>query len=79
LAWYSPIEKADEFRNYLQNTGVSEAKALSGNKGVYTYSQSQNGFEHFFMVNSRLNGLKVSRVLLRRRIPNAVWLLRKKQ
>jgi len=46
-----PIEKADGFKEYLQNTGVSEAKAVSGNRGVYIYNQSQNEFEHFFMVS----------------------------
>lgn len=46
-----PLEKADGFRSYLQNTGIAEAKALSGNKEAYIYSQSQGEFEHFFMVS----------------------------
>jgi len=46
-----PIEKAEGFRNHLINTGVLEAKALAGNLAAYIYSQSQNEFEHFFMVS----------------------------
>lgn len=46
-----PIEKAEGFRNYLLSTGVAEAKALPGNLGAYIYSQSQEEFEHFFMVS----------------------------
>nr|WP_242832475.1 DUF4188 domain-containing protein [Desulfosporosinus orientis] len=46
-----PIEKAEAFQNYLKNTGIAEAKALSGNKGAYIYSLSQGEFEHFFMVS----------------------------
>ena len=46
-----PLEKAEGFRNYLLNTGVSEAKAVPGNIEAYIYSQLQDGFEHFFMVS----------------------------
>lgn len=46
-----PLEKAEAFRDHLQNTGVAEAKAIKGNKGAYIYSQSQGNFEHFFMVS----------------------------
>lgn len=52
-SWHGivPIEKAEIFRTYLLSTGVAEAKATSGNLGAYIYSQSQNSFEHFFMVS----------------------------
>lgn len=44
-----PLKEAEGFRNYLLNTGIREAKALSGNKGAYMHSQVQGEFEHFFM------------------------------
>jgi len=52
-SWHGivPIEKAESFRNHLLKTGVSDAKKTTGNLGVYIYSQSQDNFEHFFMVS----------------------------
>lgn len=46
-----PLEKAEGFRTYLLNTGIAESKALPGNRGAYIYSQSQDKFEHFWMVS----------------------------
>lgn len=46
-----PIHKSEDFRKYLMMTGVAEAKALSGNLGVYIHNQSLGGYEHFFMVS----------------------------
>lgn len=46
-----PIKEAEGFRCYLLNTGIKEAKGLSGNKGAYMYSQLQGEYEHFFMVS----------------------------
>jgi len=46
-----PVEKADAFQSYLLNTGVAEAKSIPGNLAAYIYSQSQEVFEHFYMVS----------------------------
>jgi heme-degrading monooxygenase HmoA len=46
-----PLAKADGFQKYINQTGVAEAVALPGNLGVYLYTQTQNGYEHFFMVS----------------------------
>jgi heme-degrading monooxygenase HmoA len=52
-SWHGivPKEKAESFKNYLLNTGVAEIKVTPGNLGVYIHNQSQNNFEHFFMVS----------------------------
>ena len=46
-----PIEKAESFRNYLLETGIANAKTTSGNLGAYIYNQSQDNYEHFFLVS----------------------------
>ncbi|PKM49092.1 MAG: hypothetical protein CVV02_17645 [Firmicutes bacterium HGW-Firmicutes-7] len=52
-SWHGivPLEKAEEFRKYLLNTGIKEAKAIDGNQGAYIYGKSQGQYEHFFMVS----------------------------
>ena len=52
-SWHGiiPIEKAGSFRDHLLKTGVADAKATVGNLGVYIYNQSQENYEHFFMVS----------------------------
>ncbi len=52
-SWHGivPIIMAESFRNHLNSTGVTEAKKTPGNLGVNIYSQSQNEYEHFFMVS----------------------------
>lgn len=52
-SWHGivPSHKAEAFRKYLLVTGGKEAKAIPGNLAVYIHSQSQDDFEHFFMVS----------------------------
>jgi heme-degrading monooxygenase HmoA len=46
-----PIEKADGFREHLLKTGVADAISTTGNCGAFIYQQSQDDWEHFFMVS----------------------------
>jgi heme-degrading monooxygenase HmoA len=46
-----PIKNAERFRNHLLKTGITEAVATSGNCGAYIYQQSQDDWEHFFMIS----------------------------
>lgn len=52
-SWHGivPVEKAAGFREYLNLTGIAETKVLAGNLGAYMYSQTQDAYEHFFMVS----------------------------
>ncbi len=52
-SWHGivPREKADKFREYLLQTGVAETRAIPGNLGAYIHSQTQNEWEHFFMIS----------------------------
>lgn len=45
-----PLEKAAAFRDYLEQTGVTETKATPGNLGAYVYHETQDQYEHFFLV-----------------------------
>ncbi|NPV91006.1 MAG: hypothetical protein HPY50_09565 [Firmicutes bacterium] len=46
-----PVGKARAFEEYLLMTGVAEAKAVPGNLAAYIHSQTQDDYEHFFMVS----------------------------
>lgn len=52
-SWHGivPIEKAEAFLSHLMKTGVAEAKDTPGNRGVFIHRQSQDRFEHFFMIS----------------------------
>lgn len=52
-SWHGavPIEQGEAFGEYLNETGVAEAKATPGNLGVSICRRAQNGYEHFFMVS----------------------------
>jgi heme-degrading monooxygenase HmoA len=52
-SWHGivPVDKAGAFRLHLLHTGVAEAKATPGNLGTFIYSQTHEGWEHFFMVS----------------------------
>lgn len=44
-----PNEHEEAFEAYLMDTGVKEAKELSGNLGVYVEKVRQDGYSHFFL------------------------------
>jgi heme-degrading monooxygenase HmoA len=46
-----PIAKAEGFKKYIDQTGVAEVISLPGNLGVCLHTQTQNEYEHFFMVS----------------------------
>jgi len=52
-SWHGivPVEKAEAFKEYLRITGVAEAKVTPGNLAAHIYSQTQDKYEHFFMVS----------------------------
>ena len=49
--WHGVVPKAhrDGFEKHLAQTGVKEAKALAGNRGVYVQVVDQDAFSHFFL------------------------------
>ena len=51
-SWHGavPVQFGDAFEQYLQVTGVDEAKALPGNLGVFHRRVRQGDFEHFFLL-----------------------------
>lgn len=52
-SWHGavPIDKAEGFRQYLLKTGIADTESIKGNLGSYMYSQTQDEYEHFFMVS----------------------------
>lgn len=44
-----PIEKADAFAEYLNETGVAEASMLPGSIAQYVHRVEQRGCTHFFL------------------------------
>ncbi|MDP4092870.1 MAG: antibiotic biosynthesis monooxygenase family protein [Bacillota bacterium] len=46
-----PAGKAGAFEKHLIATGVNDTKSIPGNLGSYIYHQTQDGFEHFFMIS----------------------------
>lgn len=52
-SWHGivPIKKARGFQDYLIKSGLAEVKAVPGNLGAYIHRQSQDEYEHFFMVS----------------------------
>lgn len=51
-SWHGavPVEFGDSFERYLEATGVSEAKAVPGNLGVFHRRARQGRYEHFFLL-----------------------------
>jgi heme-degrading monooxygenase HmoA len=51
-SWHGavPLDSGDAFEQYLRATGIAEAKALSGNLGVFHKRVAQGNLEHFFLL-----------------------------
>jgi heme-degrading monooxygenase HmoA len=45
-----PVEHGDAFEQYLKETGVAEAEALSGNLGAFVKRVEQDDYAHFFLL-----------------------------
>jgi heme-degrading monooxygenase HmoA len=52
-SWHGavPVEKGEAFFEHLAKTGIAEAEATPGNKGVRIHRVRQGAFEHFFMIS----------------------------
>ena len=46
-----PVEKADEYHEYLLSTGVADLRATPGNRGVYVVRRFKNGNARFTMIS----------------------------
>lgn len=44
-----PKNKKDQFSEYLNQTGVKEAKQIKGNRGAYVQIVDQYEYSHFFL------------------------------
>lgn len=44
-----PIEKRESFKLYLDNTGVKDTEAISGNRGAFVEIVDQGRYTHFFL------------------------------
>ncbi|MEG0378260.1 MAG: hypothetical protein RR614_07250 [Eubacterium sp.] len=44
-----PLRYEEQFTNYLEETGVKDAKLLLGNHGAYTHVVVQGEYVHFFL------------------------------
>lgn len=45
-----PAEKADEYYEYLQKTGLKEYAAVAGNRGVYVLRRIEDDTAHFTLI-----------------------------
>lgn len=52
-AWHgiTTAEKADDYMNYLNETGIAEYKKTEGNCGVYVLRSIQSGQAHFLLIS----------------------------
>jgi hypothetical protein len=52
-AWHGavPVEKAGDYFDYLQATGVPDLKATDGNVGVYVLCRIDGELAHFQMIS----------------------------
>jgi heme-degrading monooxygenase HmoA len=44
-----PLSKKNEFKNYLDITGVKDTLAIEGNRGAYVKIVDQDEYSHFFL------------------------------
>jgi heme-degrading monooxygenase HmoA len=51
--WHGEVapEKADEYVEYLNRTGVPDYRATEGNRGVYVLRRTEDGRTHFLTVS----------------------------
>jgi heme-degrading monooxygenase HmoA len=47
----TPAEKANEYMNFLNRTGVPDYKATEGNQGVYVLRRIEGSEAHFLLVS----------------------------
>lgn len=45
-----PSEKAADYYDYLQRTGVTDYESTPGNRGVYILQREENGVTHFHIL-----------------------------
>lgn len=43
-------DKADEYFDYLNETGISDYRATNGNRGVYILRRTENNEAHFLLL-----------------------------
>jgi len=46
-----PLEKADEYHDYLLRTGVKDCQSTSGNLGVQVLRRTEAGQAHFLFIS----------------------------
>lgn len=44
-----PIEMREDFKSYLERTGVKDATSLPGNRGAFLKMVDQGSYTHFFL------------------------------
>jgi len=47
----SPSEKADEYLEYMQTTGVKDIRATEGNRGVYVLRRTNDAHVEFVFIS----------------------------
>jgi heme-degrading monooxygenase HmoA len=52
-AWHgvTPAEKADEYLDYLNKTGIPDYQKTEGNRGVYVLRSIQGDQAHFLLIS----------------------------